>query len=88
MQVPVVDVRSSSHAAVGFWRTTMGPSLAKMRFVKRFSAGRKNRALLGGDDQEDLHALAATAPSTAARRDEGKNVSCGTSFVKAESSQL
>jgi hypothetical protein len=35
-----------------------------------------------------LHALAATAPPTAARRDEGKNVSCGKSFVKAESSQL
>jgi hypothetical protein len=66
----------------------MGPSFAKMRFVERFSVGRKNPALLGGDDQGDLHALAATAPPTAARRDEGKNVSCGKSFVKAESSQL
>jgi len=53
------------------------------------SLGCGGRALLGGDDQEDLHALAATAPPTAARRDEGKNVSCGESFVKvAESSQL
>jgi len=35
------------------------------------------RALLGGDGRRDLHALAATAPSKAARRDEGENFSCG-----------
>ena len=60
-----------------------------MRFVQRLPVGCENRALLGGGDQADLHALAATAPPTAARRDEDKNVSCGDSFVKvAESSQL
>lgn len=59
-----------------------GRPFAKVRFVQRLAVGCKNRALLGGDDQVDLHALAATAPPTAARRDEGENISCGEFFVK------
>jgi hypothetical protein len=46
-------------------------------------------ALRRAGGSKGLHALAATAPPTAARRDrrdEGKNVSCGESFVKVAES--
>jgi len=37
----------------------------------------RHRALLGKDDQKDLHALAAAAPYTGGSPREGKNISSG-----------